>query len=185
MNRDILPDMTIRPALRTSIPTLVSAASTFLISCAAPVILSGADLPPGERAEIRAGTGIRIRKVEGAEVEGRRFELAPGSYSIELSSKRDVKKVEPVLAGVIAELECKVDLDLQPGEKVFVSARLRRDKARLRGGYEFSGFRSEVRLDSSVEGQSRILESDECVGHLDCRKLDRLQVVGMDCDAIE
>ncbi len=172
--------MPIRPA--SLVPIVLSAFAAVQISCSTPVILSGADLPAEGRAEIRAGAGVRIHSVDGMEVQGRRFELAPGTYSIELSSKRDVRKVNPLLAGVIAELECKIDLDLLPGEKVFVSSRLRRKKTRPRAGHDFSGFHSEVRLDSSIEGGSRLLESEECVGRLDCRKLDRLQVVGMGCD---
>ena len=90
------------------------------LSCSGPVILSGTDLPPEQRAEVRTGSGVRVHRVDGMDVDGRRFELAPGTHSIELSSKRDVKKVNTLLAGVIDELECRIDLDLLPGEKIFI-----------------------------------------------------------------
>ena len=153
--------------------------ATVQLSCSGPVIVSGADLPPEQRAEVSTRSGVRIHRIDGVDVKGRNFILAPGTHEIELVSKRDLKKVNTALTGIVDELECTADIDLLPGENLSLSSRLRREKGRFRGGFDLSGFHTEIRLESSIEGEIRLLDTDECVQRFDCSKLDSSQLAGM------
>jgi hypothetical protein len=154
---------------------------TMLSSCSKPVIVSGMDLPIEDRTQLSLGGGIRLDELDGEKINGRRFVLAPGTYSIAASSKRDLEDVNSALKGAVEILECKFEVALQPGEEIHVSSRLKKGKGRFSKGYDMTGFHTVVRLDSSIDERSRVLEPYECEDRIDCRKVDRSQVIPVGC----
>lgn len=152
-----------------------------LTSCASPFFLSGEGLSSEERAEFRAGRRIKFVQIDGHTVDGRWLVMKPGIYSVGFTSKRDVKTVNSALEGVVGELECKIKLEVRAGEEVYMSSRLKIGRPRFSGGYSMSGFHTEITLESSIEGRSRIVDTGQCVHRIDCRKVDRSRVMPTNC----
>jgi len=97
-----------------------------LISCAAaPIIISGQDLATEQQSLLRARRGIKISRIGMEATDGRYFVLAPGSYSLELTSKQDLGSAARSLASVLNILECEVEIEFLPGEEVQLSGRVR------------------------------------------------------------
>ena len=152
-----------------------------LVSCASPTLLSGGDLPPEEQSQLRARRGIKVLQIDEKSVNGRWLILKPGTYEIEFFSAQDAKSVNSALGGVVEELTCKVDVELLPGEAVSISSEMRRGGSRFSGGYSMFNFHTEVSIDSSIEGRSNDVDTSRCEGRMNCRKVDRTQVMPVGC----
>lgn len=155
--------------------------SLSLISCASPVFHSGEELSTEERSELRAGRGINFLRIDGDTVDGRWLIMKPGDYTLEFTSKRDVKAFNSALTGVVDELECTIKVEVLASEEVYLSSRLKTGPPRFSGGYSTSSFHTEVALDSSVEGRSRSIDTSRCAHRIDCRKVDRTRVMPPNC----
>ena len=151
--------------------------------CASPVMHSGADLFPDQQAQLRVSRGVVIYDIDGVPVEGRWFIMKPGSYAVHFSSKQDLKSVNGAMAGVIDELECKVDLELLPGEEVYLKARMKIGPSRFSGGYTKFGFHNEVAVKSSDDTRDHLVDTHGCKSSYDCRKANRKNVVIKDCSS--
>ncbi len=153
-----------------------------LLSCASRTILSGADLTPEEQAQLRGRRGIKFLEIDGQSVSGRWLVLAPGTYDIEYFSAQDAGDVVSALGGVVEELTCDLDLELLPGEEVYVASKMKKGPPRFSGGYSRFGFHTEVTIASSIGGRSSEVDTSRCERRINCRKVDRKQVTPTGCD---
>jgi len=153
-----------------------------ILSCASPTILSGADLKPEEQAQLRGRRGVKFLQIGGETVDGRWIILEPGPYDVEFLSTQDGGSVVSAFKGVIEELTCNINLELQPGEEVYIAPRMKKGPSRFSGGYSQFDFHTVVRIDSSIEGRSREVDTSKCGRRMNCKKVDRTQVVPVGCN---
>jgi hypothetical protein len=154
-------------------------ASLVSLSCAKPVVFSGGDLPENQRAVFAGGSGIEVHHIDGVEVDGRLFILAPGTYAIQFASTLDMKKANPMLKGILNIADCKTEIQLDPGEELVLSSRLKmKSDAILLSNIEHT-----IKLKSSSNDEhSRTLGHGECVETINCDRADRLQLVAAGCE---
>jgi len=153
-----------------------------LISCtAAPIIISGQDLPPEQRSILRARRGIKISRIGMEATDGRYFVLAPGSYSLELTSKQDLGSADRSLASVLNMLECEVEIEFLPGEDVQLSGRVRTGSFDQSGAYSQNGFHTEISLQSSIDDRSTMVDTSLCKSWIDCDHVDKSRMMPITC----
>jgi hypothetical protein len=153
--------------------------SAVSVACAKPVIVSGQDLPPDKQATLSSGSGITINEIDEIPLDGRRFILAPGTYSIDVTSKRDLKDSNLMFKGVISQLDCKIEVELKPGEELMISSRIRTGKTTYSGGNPLVGYSTEITASSSLgDDRSQSVPAISCNRTTDCSKLDRFMVKG-------
>ena len=153
-----------------------------LISCtAAPIIISGQDLPPEQQSLLRARRGININRIGVEATDGRYFLLTPGSYSLELTSKQDLGSADRSLASVLNMLECEIEIELLPGEEVQLSGRVRTGSFDQSGAYSQNGFHTEISLQSSIEDRSIMVDTSLCESWIDCDHVDKSRMMPITC----
>jgi hypothetical protein len=152
-----------------------------LISCAAPIIISGQDLPPEQQSLLRARRGINISRIGAEATDGRYFSLAPGSYSLQLTSKQDLGSADRSMASVLNILECEVEIEFLPGEEVQLSGRVRTGSFDQSGAYSQEGFHTEISLQSSIRDRSAMVDTSDCKSWIDCDHVDKSRMMPISC----
>jgi len=152
-----------------------------LVSCAAPIIISGQDLPPEQQSLLRTRRGINISRIGAEATDGRYFVLAPGSYSVKLTSKQDLGSADRSIAGVLNVLKCEVEIEFLPGEEVQFSGKVRTGSFDESGTYSEKGFHTQISLQSSIGDRSFMVDTSICESWIDCDHVDKTRMMPITC----
>lgn len=160
---------------------MLLSSTMMLLSCSAPIIISGQELPPEQQSFLHARRGITIHRIGAEPTDGRLFVLAPGLYPIEFKSTLDLESADRSMASVLNVLECAIEIEFMPGEEVRLSGRVRTGSFDSSGGYSKKGFHTEISLQSSIEGRSSMIDTSGCESWIDCDHLDRTRMMPITC----
>jgi hypothetical protein len=135
--------------LRELVLALVIA--TLVTACAATRLYDGVKLPAEKVVRIHAEFPAKIAQIDGAEVDGRMFEILPGRHSLHLMAERTIRGS---LIPLSLTATCSAALDLAAGQHYVVRSRFDRkryDKPKAPYG---SVTRYELTLDLGIAGDS-------------------------------
>lgn len=158
------------------------AACACCLACAVPTAPIDDGLVGSDLAEIVEGRWIDVLRIDGEEVEGARFALAPGRHRLRFKADQDVKEVRPAQEGIRFQAFCIADVTVEPGERVVLSSRVRRKTAEERSAEPEPRYATDLHTDSSIEGRSVPLDGLTCVTRLDCTWIALRRPRPHDCD---
>ena len=170
----------VRETRRHSISAVFSGC-LILTACATPINISGQDLPPEQQSTLHARRGITIHQIGAKPTDGRLFVLAPGLYPLEFTARMDLGSADRSMASVLNVLECKIEIEVRPGEKVRLSGKVKSGSFDPDTGYSEKGLHTEISLESSIEGRSSMIDTSECQSWIDCDYVDKTRMMPITC----
>ena len=119
--------------------------------------------------------------IDGKETRGRRFELAPGPYTVRFAAKYDLGRTTPPLEGVIHRYDCEVGVEIPGGETVELSVDWNESYSRDGDTHEAS-FSPQFEVRHVLAATSETLSMDACDGIVDCRRARESLIWSDGCD---
>ncbi len=168
-------------AKRIRSTSAVCSAFLMLSACATPINISGQDLPPEQRSTLHARRGITIDRIGVEPTKGRLFVMAPGLYPLEFTSRIDLGSADRSMESVLSVLQCKIEVEFRPGEKVRLSGKIESGSFDPATGYSERGLHTEISLESSIEGRSSIIDTSTCQSWIDCGRVDKTRMMPISC----
>jgi hypothetical protein len=103
----------------------VCLSAIILVACAAPVrTYEGAQLPAGQAATLETTGKNLILAIDGREVTGSRFELAPGKHAVLFQARQSLGRVNAMLRSYTAEALCGIWFEALAGRSYQLASRL-------------------------------------------------------------